>query len=201
LEKHSKPAWQSLNPDYKIELFDNAMCEKYLETEFSSYHKSIFQRIPDGPIKADFWRLCVLYKEGGVYADADNVPNIPLDAFLEDVDFVTCSAYWRFKLNPNFIATKPNNPFLFKAIHAYIDMFHLKKPYSYWVWSIMPILSAIVGFEGGDDGIYLLKSQQVQIIKECPGAHHYDAHNVYKGARVFENRNPKWSHETHSFTE
>jgi hypothetical protein len=80
-------------------------------------------------------------------------------------------------------------------------MFHLKKPYEYWAWSIMGILSAIVGYEGGEDGIYALKDRRVQIIKECAGKDHYDAHNLYKGVRVFENRSPKWSHTDHCFVE
>jgi hypothetical protein len=28
-------------------------------------------------------------------------------------------------------------------------------------------------------GIYYFNEIKVQIIKECPGEHHYDAHNIY----------------------
>jgi hypothetical protein len=43
--------------------YDNWLSRtKFLEKEFSSLHKEIFKYITDGPIKADFWRLCVLYK-------------------------------------------------------------------------------------------------------------------------------------------
>jgi hypothetical protein len=31
-------------------------------------------------------------------------------------------------------------------------------------------------------------NMKIQIIKECPGVNHYDAHNIYNNVRVFNNR-------------
>ena len=39
----------------------------------------------------------------------------------------------------------------------------------------------------------------VQIIQEVPGKEHYDAHNLYKGMRVFNNRYKDWDHVNHCF--
>jgi len=51
------------------------------------------------------------------------------------------------------------------------------------------------------DGIYidLENNLRVQIIKECSGDHHYDAHNIYKNIRVFNNRSLNWNANSHSF--
>ena len=54
--------WKRLNPEYEIRLSDNAMCEKFLLREYSLLHRDIFRFIKDGPIKADFWRICILHK-------------------------------------------------------------------------------------------------------------------------------------------
>ena len=43
-------------------------------------------------------------------------------------------------------------------------------------------------------------NMKIQIIKECPGTHHYDAHNIYNSVRVFNNRYLTWDCNTHSFT-
>ena len=100
--------WIKLNPDYEIKLYDNTLCEQFLLDNYSQLHCDIFKYIPDGPIKADFWRVCILYKYGGLYVDADNEPLVPLKDFIEeDVDFVTCKSYWDImNFNPNFIQTK-----------------------------------------------------------------------------------------------
>lgn len=60
-------------------------------THYSDEHVKLFQWIPDGPIKADFWRVCVLHTFGGVYSDADNEPLVPLSDFVrDDVSMTTC---------------------------------------------------------------------------------------------------------------
>ena len=97
--------WKKLNPEYEVKMYDNIMCQQFLMKEYGPVHADIFEYLKDGPIKADFWRICILYKYGGVYSDIDNEPLKPISSFLEeDVDFVTCSSYWekmKFNFNPN----------------------------------------------------------------------------------------------------
>ncbi len=61
------------NPEFRHFLFDDLDCEKYLKKYFSNFygvnvHKAFLKLIP-GAYKADLWRLCVLYREGGIYLD------------------------------------------------------------------------------------------------------------------------------------
>ena len=81
------PNWQKLYPDYEIKLYDNDDCIKFLKDEYGQEYVDIFNFIKDGPIKADFWRVCILYKYGGIYLDMDIVCKKNLDSFLE-YDFV-----------------------------------------------------------------------------------------------------------------
>jgi GR25 family glycosyltransferase involved in LPS biosynthesis len=200
IEKYSQN-WKRLNPEYEVVLFDNKACEEFLETEFSPLHLEIFRYIPDGPIKADFWRLCILYKNGGVYTDADNEPLIPLRDFIEDVDFVTCSSYWDktdYKFNPNFIVTKAGDKILEDSINLYIHWYKTKKPYNYWDWSIMQVFTEILKINN-KEGIYNVNDKKIQIIREVKGKNHHDDHNIYKGIRVFNNRYKNYDADTHSF--
>ncbi len=131
--------WKKLNPDYEIKLYDNIMCRQFLVDNYGEYYGEIFDFLEGGPIKADFWRACILYKNGGVYSDIDNMPLVPLKDFIEkDVDFVTCSAYMGGKMfNPNFIISTKEHIILKRCIDWYVNKYNNKDPYDYWGYSIM----------------------------------------------------------------
>lgn len=192
--------WKKLNPDYTIELYDNQRCEDFLLTCFGKEHQDVFNKIPDGPIKADFWRICIIYYYGGVYVDADFQPLVPLDDFLEkNVDLITCCSYhYKYNFNPNFIASYCGNIFLKKCIDWYLNN---KLRYSYWDWSIMEVFNLLkLKKYNKQDNIYLSEEGlNVQVILECSGNNHHDAHNIYKGVRVFNNRYINWNAGTHQF--
>jgi len=197
--------WKCLNPDYEIKLFDNPMCEQFLLETFGPLHRDIFLFLEDGPIKADFWRVCVLYTYGGVYSDIDNQPFVPIDEFLEpSADFLTCSSYWdamRFVFNPNFIIANKGCSILKAAIDWYITKYTRKDTYKYWDYSIMRCFTDTLHLTryAKEDGIYMAGRMKVQILKECRGRNHYDAHNLYKGRRIFNNRYESWDCHTHAF--
>jgi len=201
--------WKKLNPDYELRLYDDQMIRAFLLQEFGELYQNLFDFLRDGPIKADFWRLCVLYKYGGVYSDIDNVPLVKLSDFVEDVDFVTCTSYGGANYNPNFIVAPKDSVILKNCINWYVNKFIEKRPYAYWDWSVMNMLTHTLWLADykKQAGIYSCdeltdascKGLRVQIILECPGNYHYDAHNMYKNMRVFNNRQPGWNSELHRF--
>jgi FkbM family methyltransferase len=135
--------WIKLNPDYKIELYDDVRCKDFLLKEYSQLHLDIFEFIKDGPIKSDFWRLCVINKYGGIYVDSDIEPLMPLNEYIEnDDDFVTCisEAFGKhgrtFNFNPHFIMSYKNNKVLDDTIQKYIQLYNNNIPYDYWSWSV-----------------------------------------------------------------
>ena len=139
--------WKNLNPEYEIKLYDDKLCKKFLLQEYSPLHLKIFNYLKDGPIKADFWRVCILNKYGGLYVDADIEPIIPLKKYISNNDyFVTCisSSFNKnnktFQLNPHFILSDKNNKILKSCINRYILKYIHKHPYSYWDWSICNLL-------------------------------------------------------------
>ena len=138
IEKYSVN-WKNLNPDYEIKLYDNDRCKKFLKKHFSQKHLSVFNFIPDGPIKCDFWRVCVIYEYGGVYVDADIQPLVPLDEFINSsTRFLTCltHASGGFIYNPHIIIAEKHNLILKQIIKKYLHFYKHKKPYDYWTWSI-----------------------------------------------------------------
>lgn len=202
--------WKKLNPDFVIRLSDQNMKRTFLQNEYPKIYTDIFDFLKDGPIKADFWRVCVLYKHGGIYSDIDIEPLIPLSKFIEqNIGFVTCSAYRdQLLFNPSFIVAPKECIILKNVIDWYIKKFENKEQYYYWSWSIMQAFTDTLLLKdyNNKEGVYIYKyndnqKQQikVQIIQEVPGKEHSDAHNIYKGMRVFNNRYKDWDHVNHCF--
>jgi len=194
--------WKRLNPDYEIKVYDDQMCIQFLVDHYDKTYAELFYFLKDGPIKADFWRICILYIFGGFYCDIDNEPFVPIQDFIEDVDFVTCSSYSNeFLFNPNFIASNKENSILKSCIDWYFKKYNRKDPYGYWDYSIMSAFSETIQLNSYEksEGIYAFRSMKLQIIKECKGTDHYDAHNIYKGVRIFNNRYEDWDCNNHVF--
>ena len=70
--------------EIEIKFYDDNDCLNFLNQEYSQKHVDVFNFLADGPIKADFWRACILYKYGGVYADIDIEPLLPIKDIIEN---------------------------------------------------------------------------------------------------------------------
>jgi len=196
--------WKKLNPDYEIKLYDDEMIKSFLLKEYGELYVDIFNYLKDGPIRADFFRICILYKNGGIYSDIDILPLVPLSDFIEkDVDFVTCTSFGHFNFifNPNFIISTKNNIILKKCIDWYVYRYNNKKIYKYWRWSIMNAFTKNLHLPNYNKkyGIYYLDDMKIQIIEEQKGKNNYDDYNIYNDIRVFNNRQDSWDFKTHSF--
>jgi mannosyltransferase OCH1-like enzyme len=205
-KEHSKN-WIDLNPDYELKLYDNELCEKFLLEEFSELHCNIFKFIKDGPIKSDFWRCCVLYKYGGVYADADILPTLPLkDVIVDDADFATCLSYYK-GFNLHFIMANAGEPLLNVLINKYIDYFTNNIPYDYWPWSICRILDVVSNEnqivlnneQHNKEGIYIIDNKKYQLLQDVFGRNYYENISVYNNKTLLWARTNVWNSDGHDF--
>jgi mannosyltransferase OCH1-like enzyme len=188
IEIYSKN-WKKLNPEYEIILYDDELCKKFLLDEYSQLHLDIFNFLKDGPIKADFWRICILNKYGGLYVDADINPLIPLNKYIEnDDDFVTCiSSNFNknnlyLQLNPHFILSDKNNIILQNAIDRYIQYYNNKIAYDYWEWSICKLLR-IEGITEKKSHVLYINGKKIKFLYE----QNFNSCE-YKGEIVLKNR-------------
>ena len=119
--------WKTRNPSYNIELSLDAECILFLERYINRFVASLFNYIPRGMYKADLWRLCKLYINGGVYADVDLVPHLNIDNLNKDVTFYSCltprtnSIFQAFMIN----FSKPRN----NLILIFLLSFLINKPF------------------------------------------------------------------------
>lgn len=66
-----RDAIQALNPEYEMVLYDDNEIDQFIKDNFSSYIYNCYSQLNIGASRADFWRYCILHKNGGVYLDMD----------------------------------------------------------------------------------------------------------------------------------
>jgi hypothetical protein len=205
------PNWSKLNPEYTIKLYDNNDCVDFLREEYGMEYVDIFNYIKDGPIKADFWRVCILYKYGGVYSDIDIEPLVPIKDFLEPgVTFLTCTTAFNFLLinkviNPHIIIATSGHYILKMCIDTYLYYYRTQKEYNYWDWSIVYIMYYSLYYSINKvsigEGIYYDEyNNKFQFIKEV--AFMLDEKNYhcdYKNVRILNNRYDGYDSSNHFF--
>jgi mannosyltransferase OCH1-like enzyme len=198
--------WKKLNPDYEIYLFDDFMCEQFLLKEYSKLHRDIFKFIPDGPIKSDFWRVCILYHKGGIYVDADIHPLIPLSKYLIlTSDFVTCITQENRKFNPHFIAVKNKEHILKLCIDEYVSLYtHHKHSYSYWNWSIVNIFNKYLSaLRNTTVSTTVFKNKKFQFFIEKKKSNYHttlhDYYCVFNNIKIFNTRYINYDPQEHKF--
>jgi hypothetical protein len=110
-------SWWSLNPDHEYRFFDDEACRAFVREHFGSELERCYDALPAGAFRADLWRLCVLYRLGGVYADIDMVCRRPLSRFVRASDaFVVSAGRDRSCLFNAFMGSVPGHPLLERAL-------------------------------------------------------------------------------------
>jgi hypothetical protein len=69
-------SWSKLD-DYGFSriLFDDELARRYIIDNFDERYLKAFNQCNHPAMRADYFRLCFLYKEGGFYVDADDIYN------------------------------------------------------------------------------------------------------------------------------
>jgi len=221
LKKYSK-RWSELNPEYNIFLYDNKMCYEFLLENYGKLFCDIFDYVKDGPIKADFWRVCILYKNGGFYVDLDIEPFVSFKDFIvDDIDFFTCISSYDNEINPHILGSKPNDSIMKRIIEFYILYYNNKIQYSYWKWSITNFVNNIFynkqifkienkniddfifkDLNIENDGIYTINNKKYQFLKEVGDTNKpcdYSYYCKYNNIVILKNRYDNYCNITHSF--
>ena len=81
--------WKNLNPGYEYYLFDKDERYAFIQKHFNSIVLEAYDLLNPGSAKADFFKYCYLYIEGGVVTDLDTLCLGKLDDFVRDFEFMT----------------------------------------------------------------------------------------------------------------
>ena len=109
---------QDLNPEYEMILYDDDDMKQFIKQNFDEYIYNCYVKLNVGAAKADFWRYCILYKNGGVYLDMDSIILHPLNELIleDDTCIITREGNKGFFNNWIMIFEK-NHPILLQTIN------------------------------------------------------------------------------------
>jgi hypothetical protein len=79
--EHLHKGWELAYPEWNHIFLKNKDVEKHIQ-EYSDDAFDLYNNIGVLSYRADFARLILLYKFGGVYIDLDTRPNLPLDQYV-----------------------------------------------------------------------------------------------------------------------
>lgn len=106
--------WKTLMPSWNVRVWTN---EDICPQEFPNSLLERIQMSTKGAQKADIMRYCILEKYGGVYMDADVIPNRSLEPILSLAPVVLCHdlpVTWAY-ISIGFFASVPHHPLFQKA--------------------------------------------------------------------------------------
>lgn len=120
---------KAANPEFEHHLYSDEECRQFISDNFAPEVREAYDALIPGAYRADLWRYCVLYTNGGIYLDIKyyNVPPFKLaeltdkEYFAKDIEQSGSGIYQAI------MACKPGNPKLKGAIDAIAR--HAKEKY------------------------------------------------------------------------
>ncbi len=75
--------FRRLNRDYSFSFFDDQQMEAYMDANYSGHPiLKVFKEVRMPVLKADIWRYCLLFREGGIYSDIKSTLTVPFREIL-----------------------------------------------------------------------------------------------------------------------
>tara|TARA_Y100000385_G_scaffold149116_1_gene154661 strand:- start:111 stop:2195 length:2085 start_codon:yes stop_codon:yes gene_type:complete len=131
LSKNIKDLFQSTlknNPELSIDYFDNTRCIWFLRRYFPGSIHDTYLKIKPGAYKADLFRFCVLYINGGIYSDFSQRFHIPIKDIVDYendslvlVEDIVLPPHTLPGIQINFMASRPRNPLFLSAIQRIVE--------------------------------------------------------------------------------
>jgi len=127
-------SWQKYNPEYNYKFFDGDDRISYLKLYTDQDTIKAYFSLSQNAFKADLFRSCYLYNEGGVYSDIDFRCSSSLNNIICPSDQIV-TGIRNNQINQGIIITVPKSPILYHLIQTGIKRIFSNKPLlgtKYW---------------------------------------------------------------------
>ncbi|WP_323019916.1 glycosyltransferase [Pararhodobacter sp.] len=126
--ERSLRAWAGLYPQT---LYDAASARAWLATNTDL--APLFDRLTQPATRADLFRVALIARDGGLFADLDEYPRAPLDDWLQSAAAVLVVEEGHATIANNFLAARPGLP-LFTRLQDRIaaTLNATEQPYPWW---------------------------------------------------------------------
>ena len=113
--------WRTLNPDYEHVYYSMRAARQFIADNYDAEVLEAFDTLVPGSYKADLFRYCELYKNGGFYVDIKCNCRVPLDEIMQEKPTATMlltldAPASNYPLLTGFFGMIPGKPFLWNAI-------------------------------------------------------------------------------------
>jgi mannosyltransferase OCH1-like enzyme len=115
------------NPDFEYHLYDDTECRAFIQANFEPDVAEAYDQLIPGAFKADLWRYCVLYINGGFYLDIKFrcEPGFSLSDINESTFFVReynhkGTGLYGHIIYTGCICSYPRNPLFMKCIRQIV---------------------------------------------------------------------------------
>ena len=117
--------FKELNPDYEYIFYDDERARKFLKDNFDNQVVKAFDLLIPGAYKADLFRICELYINGGYYADVF-MENLKSLSYFDKYDVDCILVKDREKIYPNsiynaFLACKSQDTLIYHLIEKTVN--------------------------------------------------------------------------------
>lgn len=120
-----------INPNFTIRYYSDKDSREFIKNNFSKDIIDSYDKLVPGAYKADMFRYCILYKNGGVYSDLTQRILKPLESFIDfkkdklylvkDIEHYKVNGEGSSKgIQISFIAARPGNDIFLKAIRRIV---------------------------------------------------------------------------------
>ena len=107
-----------VNSDFEYTFMDNDECLKFIQTHFDDKFVQMYTSLPLDIMRADVWRVAVIYINGGVYCDTDVYFQKNISELIQNEELIIFTEESGGVSN-FFFAAKPKHP----ALKAVLDLF------------------------------------------------------------------------------
>jgi len=110
--------WQTLNPEYAYQYYDDTAMDQFVKSQSWIFPElyDLWVKVKIGRVRADIWRLLIIWLKGGVYADIDAQAIKPLRDVLKADDHCLSGLTDEGNLHHWILVYKPGHPVLHQAL-------------------------------------------------------------------------------------
>ncbi|MCC5985579.1 MAG: hypothetical protein JJU42_14575, partial [Rhodobacteraceae bacterium] len=129
----ARARWAALHPGFTQRVFDAESARAWIAAQEGAALAARFAALPGPALRADLFRLCLIRREGGIFADLDEFPRLPVTPWLEGARVVLCRERGFGTVANNFLAARPGQALFDRArAHVLAALDGTAAPYAWW---------------------------------------------------------------------
>lgn len=130
----------TLAPEFEIHLYNDADCEAYLLHHYGPRYVAAFRSFPVGAHKADLFRYCLLFQEGGVYLDIKTMLTQPLAPLVTGDSAVTVFSVNERTIYQGILMVPPRTTTMYRASQLAMETEATQENYAVFTEQLYDIL-------------------------------------------------------------